>query len=194
MNDSQILDWNMLSALALFPEKGEEIIWSGRPNLRARFPGNLLADFETLRIRLWALYYSFIFLFIHHGLDTRQIWPFVCVFATIMGIQVVPYVLDYLRINHTFYVVTNTRILLRPWRLFEKKNHILRYDDFQKTNVVIEDPITTDGTIYLMTGKDVGFWTYEIETGQRRHHPTLERVKNAEALAKMIEKFRLEKA
>jgi hypothetical protein len=189
MDSAKILDWDVLSALGLFPELNEEILWTGQPSARPEFPGGFLTLFDDFNP--WILYYAVLAFQFAYGIETLKVWPFITSILMIIAFQIVPYIFEYQRITRTLYVVTNRRIVFRFWRLFQEKVHILRYNDFQSTTFVVDQPAVNKGTVYLMTGKEVGFWTYDMESGERRHHPTLESVRDPEALRKKIEQIRL---
>lgn len=189
MDAAKILDWDVLSALGLFPELNEEIIWTGHPGARPIFPGGFLTLFDDFNP--WYVYYGIQGLLLAYGIESLKIWPFATTIILILAFQFIPYVIQYQRITRTLYVVTNRRIIFRFWRFFNENVHILRYNDFQSTAFVVEQPAFNKGTVYLMTGKEVGFWTYEMESGDRRHHPTFECVHDPEAIVKKIEHIRV---
>ncbi len=188
MNENNVLDWNPLSALGLFPEMEEDILWFGQPSLKPLIPGINAGSLD----RFWLIYYGGIFICFRNSWAFGIIWPVFLAIGAIFFIQVLPFLISYFKISRTAYVVTNKRIVLKIWRFFVEKTYILRYDDFQRSTCVMHYPNTDSGTVYLMTGKDPGFWTHDIQTGERRQHPTLECVKGAEALALQIEKIRVE--
>lgn len=187
MESAKILDWNPLTALALYPEKDEAILWAGQPNLSSHFPGVSGLGFLN---RFWISYYVGIFWAFRYSLKTYDPLPALLAILAVILLQVLPFLLQYYTIRHTSYVVTNKRIVLSLCRFFILKTHVLRYGDFQKSTFVMNSEGTNTGTVYLMTGKDVGFWTYEMTGGERRHHPTLEGVDGAEELVLRIEGIR----
>lgn len=189
MDDSKILDWDIFTALGLFPELGEVIIWTGSPNLSTPIPGiTTVDDF----LNLWLGYYCALIASVVHGFTHKQYW-FVIVPVLVLGLfQVLPAIISYHKIHRTQYIVTNKRIIFNLWSVFNPKVHWLRYDDFQKTNLLMNNFDATTGTIYLMTGKEVGFWTYDFDGGERRHHPSLEYVQQPVEVSKKIEALRIE--
>lgn len=44
------------------------------------------------------------------------------------------------------------------------------------------------------TGKDVGFWTYKIESDERSQHPSIESIRDASEVGRQIEQLRLQTA
>ncbi len=188
MDNAKILDWNVLSALGLFPEKEEEIIWARQPMISPWVPGTN----NGWPNRLLFAFYCGVVLAIKESVSTGQIALALFAFGAVLLFQVLPFAMKYLEIKRSVYVVTNRRIILKLNRYFREKVHILRYDDFQKATFVMEYGGSDFGTLYLMTGKDVGFWTYDIVSGEKRHHPTMECVPGTEKLALEIEKIRAE--
>lgn len=190
MDDSKIIDWNVLHSLGLFPEMGEEIVWVGRPAIEPSLNGNL---FEVIgETSPWVIYYAgqaFIFLY---GLQSNEIWLFAINFIGFLIVQILPFVNQYQKINRSVYVVTNKRIVLHLWRNFVGKTHVLRYDDFQGTLAVEDETDPNNGTVYLTTVKDVGFWTYNIESDEKRQHPTIESIQNVTRVGEQIEQLRLQ--
>lgn len=192
MDGSKILDWNVLNALGLYPETGEEIVWVGQPAIEPSFPGALYVLFEDSTP--WIAYYvaqAFIFIY---GLESSKFWLFSLNILTFLVFQLLPFVNQYQKTKRSVYVVTNKRIVLHIWRNFVGKTHILRFDDFQKTLPVEDETDPNNGTVYLMTGKDVGFWTYKIESDERSQHPSIESIRNASEVGRQIEQLRLQSA
>lgn len=192
MDDSKILDWNILNALGLYPETGEEIIWVGQPAIEPSVQGNL---FDLIGgTSPWAIYYAGQAVVFLYGLQSNEIWLFAFNFIAFLVAQIIPYVNQYQKTKRSVYVVTNKRIVLHIWRNFVGKTHILRYDDFQKTLPVEDETDPKNGTVYLLTGKDVGFWTYKIESDERSQHPSIESIRNATEVGQQIEQLRLQSA
>lgn len=192
MDNTKMLDWNALAALGLFPESEEYVVWTGQPKHYIPFPGSIDRYGRGLN-RFWMAYYVCLFLALKESFLTGRFIPGIMALLAILLIQVLPFYLKYYAVKRTLYVVTNQRIVLHIWDDFSEKTHVLRYDDFQRATFAMGvRPGTNWGTVYLMTGKDIGFWTHEILSGERRHHPTLECVENAEWLALKIEDIRRE--
>lgn len=190
MDGSKILDWNVLNALGLYPETGEEIVWVGQPAIEPSVPGNLAYVIEGYSP--WLTYYLGQALLFIYGLESNKFWLFAFNVIAFLIFQILPYVNQYQKTKRSVYVVTNKRIVLHIWRNFVGKTHILRYDDFQKTLPVEDETDPNNGTVYLMTGKDVGFWTYKIESDERSQHPSIESIRNASEVGRQIEQLRLQ--
>jgi hypothetical protein len=103
-----------------------------------------------------------------------------------------------LTFKRTHYIITNQRIVFVTWRWATGTTvREMKYNDLTDVQLIWynetskrlwrEVQTTRWNHIVLLTGKDVGFWTYDLLTEERRFHPTLERLKHAEKAFEKIQ-------
>jgi hypothetical protein len=166
------------------PEFDEKVLWEGRPDQEVEWPPLLTFFIYKLEYATYLLI-GLVFLFI------AKLWLLLVISIVVLFYLTIGNHLERkFKVQHTYYFVSNRRIMFRTWRLFEgNRINILRYDDFDAVQYTLSEKTGANtGTIYLMTGKDIGFWTYDLMSGEKRSNPSLERIPDAGVVAEMIKK------
>jgi len=184
---NQILDEFTDSPLHRRLEKGEKIIWEGAPLKASSFSltqmDNNLISYVAVLGSL-ALTFGYILLFsIGEGISTVRLIIYFSIYVVIV-VQFLPSQNQALK--KTQYLVSNHRILFQLW--IENSEQIEEIQFTEIRDVIVSFDTDHEGTIYLAVKNpnSIPFDTQNLQTGEKRHQPTLEMIENVDQVAQLI--------
>lgn len=186
----EILDENIVDELHNQLNKGERIIWEGKPQRSFDFSlsrGDAAVNAWIQRITNLLMIGLFLFPFlisIYLALEL-EIQPkvFISIFIVIAFI---PEILKILQRKKTKYIISNQRIIFKLWKNGGSNIYSIPFSEMK--GVVVARETEKDGVIHLAVKNPhrLKFDTFNLSSGERRHHPTLEMIENVEQVASFI--------
>lgn len=188
----EILDEHIIDELHKQLNKGERIIWEGKPQRSSDFSlsrGDAAASALIIRISNLlvlgvALLPFLLFAFLIFDFEI-QFYLFLIIFVILTFI---PEILKILQRKKTKYIISNQRIIFKLWKNGGSKIHSILFSEMK--GVVVARETEKDGVIHLVVKNPhrIKFNTFNLSSGERRHQPTLEMIENVEDIASYIRK------
>jgi len=101
----------------------------------------------------------------------------------------IPDLLKHKRKQNTKYAFTNKRVYFQLWRWGKISIHSIDLKAIAQIN--IEEFKDKSGILHFLPKKPFDFHTYDFVSGERRHYPTFEMVKEVRNLYEELERLRL---
>ncbi|MFT4535205.1 MAG: hypothetical protein ACI9P5_002570 [Saprospiraceae bacterium] len=176
---NDILDIDLINSNEITFSKNEKLVWSDRPK---RYFS--IALFESISrdesvkgiviIELIIIVFLFVKIFTQHE-KSHNIG--VLIFFAILGLFAFVFELSKnYRKSKTTYYLTNKRIIIKTVRWFRKRTYEIKIDQIGRTSYVGYND--GHGTIFLQLFENTNIKSYDFSTSSKRHHPTLELVRN----------------
>lgn len=167
----------------------EEIIWQGRPqkvfSISAFETDTKFDPIEGYTNAITSiLFFTFFFSILFYMKELYILM--VLVILSGIAMLVVPEILKTRRRKETEYLITSERIIFKLWWYGKTSFHSVKLKDLK--NVIISPQPSGIGTIYLICKRNdlIDFTTYDFNSGEIRHQPTFELIKDCENVGVLL--------
>lgn len=181
----QILDEIIVTGFHKHLKRNEKIIWEGNPQRAIDFSlSRNDARVNALLNRIGGLFLFGVLLYFFSKIFQSLTTYFFILIFLIVGI--IPNVFRWIKKKKTKYLISDQRILFQLWDWKGTKFYDIPFSEI--TNFIITYDTDTDGVIRLAVKKPykIPFETYDLNSGERRHQPTLEMIEDVEEVGKYI--------